>query len=309
MSDEFETTEPVEAVEITETPTEVETSDSVDDMTDEEFVEFEKEAFKSTGSDDDEDDEESKTKTEVTESSPEELETRYKAQMDDKDAKLDQPVVVKVNGKIYEIDSVNELKNLAELGTSATSKYQAIAGHRKTIDFMQDNNLTVDDLQHLLGDRGVQPVMRTDADNAAMQVEDIATEILNGPNADNFTAAAEMLPQGVRDQMMTNPQMLKGFSEDVASGMAARVMPGVERLINVNGMDFMSAYAQEVQRLYGNQTQQKAPTETSPEPKQTPKSMLQHQPTQRAKSKSPSLSRDDINAMSEADFEKFYASV
>ena len=301
----------------TETPTEVETtvtkSDSdddaasIDDMDDAEFAEFEEKAFeKPTQSTESED------KPKVTESSPEDLDARYKAQMDDKDAKLDKPIVIKLKGKVYEIDSVNELKSLAELGSNATRKYQEIAEHRRTIDFMQDNDLTVDDLQGMFGQTtGQEPMMRTEEDALERSANDIAAEILNGSNAEAFQQMAALLPDGVKTEMSRNPEMLSAFNNDVESGLAQAIMPQVERMMAVKGIPFMQAYVEVGSEYVSKQSQpsQLVPEVVEPKP-DAKKQMLKAQPKPKATvSKTGALSSADIDKMTDEEFEKFYETV
>ena len=241
------------------------------------------------------------------------LNARYKLQADDADAKLDKPILLKVNGKVFEVDSVNDLKNLAQLGTNSTKKHQQLAENKRELDFMADNNLTIDDLHSLVQNAtGQTPVTRTAEMNDMHSVESIATEIENGPNADAFREVASMLPSNIKTQMRSNPGMMKGFSEDVNSGLAQRVMPGVEKLMILKQMDFMTAYASEVQRLHKAPSGTNRPGTNKSVPESLPATkndakanMLNSQPSQRAQSSKSEFTREDIDNMSSAELTKY----
>ncbi len=296
-------TEPTETADAAGDSTEVvdTTSADVDDMSVEEFAEFEEKAF-DKGSDSDEDSDE----TVATESTTEELDELYKSQMTDTDAKLDKPIVIKVAGKVYKVDSVAELKNLAELGTNATKKYQSIAKHRNTLDYMEDNGISQEDLDYLVQSRGVAPVVRDESVNA---VEDIANEILNGSGADAFKEIAAQLPDDVKQAMSNNPQMLAGFNYDVQQGIAGSIMPAVNRYMNVNGMSHQQAYMRARNEHLSQNQSNNNNGDVVIEQVTTPKQMLKNQPKPRGNVKSPSLSREDVDKMSKEEFARFYEDV
>jgi len=303
MNAEFESTEPevTEGSEPTENAEEVveniDTEDEVNDidkLTDEEFDK----KFDDLESDDSEDD-----KDVSKENVPDkDLEALYAAQMNDADAKLDNPIIIKVKGKTYEVDSINELKNLAELGTSSTQKFQAIAEHRKTIDFMTDNGITKDDLDMIINHRGVEPVIRNDDSVAA---EDVANEILNSPGAETFQEVAGMLPDDVKQEMASNAQMMAGFNHDVQSGLAQQIMPMAERFMNINGLSFMEAYVKAGDMIMksGEQPQQQVKQTTNIADEK--RKVLNSQPKTRQTNTS-GLSKADIDKMSDEAFDKYF---
>ena len=309
MSDEFVSDTSIETTEVASDDAgnqdvEVENTDSektvsdVDNMDEKEFAEFEEKAFnKESDSDDDSDGDV------ATEPTTEELDELYKSQMASPDAKLDKPIVIKVAGKVYKVDSVAELKNLAELGTSSTQKFQAIAKHRRTLDYMEDNDIRQEDLDQLVQSRGEAPVLRDANVNAT---EDVAQSILDSDIADEFTRLASELPDDVKQMMSTNPNMMSGFAHDVRSGVAGAIASSVARYMNVNGMNHMQAYSRARDEFVSqNQGSQKPQQQQKPSPQQ----MLKNQPKPRGSVKAPSLSREDIDKMSEEDFNRFYETV
>ncbi len=308
MSDSMEPTDT--ATEVADDISEVEatvngetTSDDVSEMSEAEFAEFEEKSFKDESSGDDADE-----PAEPKDLTYDELETAYKTQMGNQDAKLANPIVIKLNGKHFQVDNINELKNLAELGSNSTQRFQAIAQHRKTLDFMEDNGISREDLDFLVQSRGQAPVTRNETADA---VENIASEILNGPGADAFAEVASQLPDDVREVMSKNPKMLSGFNHDVQSGLAAQIMELVPRMMSVNQMSFMQAYQAAGDQVTAKGGNRKAPKQQQQQidPVADKRNTLMSQPTPSAKVSSNGLSREDIDKMSDADFEKYYATV
>jgi len=264
------------------------------DMTDEEFEAHYDDNASESSEDEPDGDTDKKTPDE-------DLESLYSAQMADADAKLDKPLVIKVKGRIYKVDSVNELKNLAELGTNGVQKFQAIAEHRKTLDFMSDNGITMEHLQSLITDSGNEPVMRDESVSAA---EDVATEIMNSPNAQSFIEVANMLPNDVKQEMASNPQMMRGFNDDVASGLAQKIMPMVDRYMNVGGMSFMQAYVRAGNEAMSSGSIKQQPQQQNNVADEKMKT-LNSQPVSKS-NVSNALSTEDIDKMSDAEFERYY---
>ncbi len=238
------------------------------DMADEEFndqfdreyaIEPEKEEFIDPGKEDNlnaesEDTPGSKAEDE-TEKSDEsaDLDSLYKQQMSSEDAKLDKPILVKVKGKVLEIDSVNDLKDLAERGLGATQSFQQIAQHRKTLRFMEDNGLSMEDLNYLVQSKGQTPI---ESNPIVDEVGTIANEILHSDYADDFKEGLNIIPENVRNVMSQDPALLKDLAGDYASGIAQKIMPEAERLMMVKGMDFFSAYAAAGQAVLGSEPMQ-----------------------------------------------------
>ncbi len=235
------------------------------------------------------DDEPSEEPTEQIET--EDLQSLYDTQMSDPEAQLAQPVLIKINGNVHKVDSVKELKALAEKGVSYTQKTQTLADERREAEFLRDNNITRDDLDALIASRGQAPVVN---DTAAVEVEEIATTILSGQYSDDFKQVSTMLPDNIRSEMATDPQLLQGFYEDVEAGLAQKIMPQVERLMGVDGLTFQQAYVKAGQSLEAKPTSKSADKLRS-----QPKSN-----TTELESGSP-----DVWAMDDEDFEKYYANV
>ena len=279
------------------------TSADVDAMDESEFADFEEKSFEDESPADDADEAE-----EPVELTDEDLEAKYKAQMSDVDAKINKPITIKVNGKIYDVDSVAELKNLAELGVNSTQRFQAIAQHRKTLDYMEDNDIRQEDLDLLVQSRGEAPIVRDASVNAT---EDVAQSILDSDIADEFTRLASELPDDVKQMMSTNPNMMSGFAHDVRTGLAGAIAPVVSRYMNVNGMTHMQAYGRARSEFASKNQQQEQPQQQKQQPQNTianKRDTLQSQPKPGASVSKGGMSEADMDKMSDAEFEKYWDS-
>ncbi len=179
------------------------------------------------------------------------LDDLYSAQIASEDSKLEKPILIKVNGAVIEVDNINDLKNMAEKSVGSTQKFQAIAQHKKTLQFMEDNNISEQDLNQLITDRGLQPV-QSDNEGGSQnmeQVETIANEILNSDYAEAFQDGLKIVPEDIRETMSSNPQLLSDLAGDYQSGLAQKIMPTVNKYMNVNGLSFFEAYAKAGQEL------------------------------------------------------------
>jgi len=217
------------------------------------------------------------------------LDGLYKAQMDNSDSVLDKPMLIKINGKVTEINNVNDMKDLMERGLGATKSFQQIAEHKKTIQFLEDNNLSMEDLNQLVTANGNEPITQ---DETAVQVETVAQTILDSDYASDFKSTADMLPDDIREQMGKNPGLLKDFYGDVQSGLAQQIMPKVEQLMAIKGMDFFQAYGVAGQALNNNNTDMEQKKQT-----------LRSQP--KPNSQSLDSNNTDIWSMSDSEFDKY----
>ncbi len=263
-------TDSVESETVTEPQTDVQ------EMSDQEF--------------DDYMDKDTAEESEGTSPEPEsiDLDGLYKAQMDNSDSVLDNPMLIKINGKVTEISNVNDMKDLMERGLGATKSFQQIAEHKKTLQFLDENNLTMEDLTQLVTANGNEPITQ---DENAVQVETVAQTILDSDYASDFKSTADMLPEDIREKMGTDPQLLNDFYGDVQSGLAQQIMPKVEQLMAIKGLSFYQAYATAGQALQPN---------TDMEQK---KQTLRSQP--KPNSQSLNSSNTDIWGMSDSEFDKY----
>jgi len=264
------------ATELEVVEPEMETIETVvDDMSDTEFAEhFDKvdEDGTDTDGDDITNDSDDKPTDDV------DLNTLYSEQLGDADAKLDKPILIKVDGEVIKLDTINDLRDMAERGTSVTKKFQKLADDRRVLEAQ---------LQAL----GETPDV---VDESGSEIDSIANGILQSSYADDFKSSVSQLPSEVRETLSTNPQVLKGLSLDFESGLAQQIMPQVKREMTVKGLDFIQAYVSVGQKLESSKASvQKQRQVLKSEPKQT----------------SHTTSVVDVDGMSQSDFDKYFESL
>jgi hypothetical protein len=213
---------------------------------------------------------------EVSESNVSDWEAKYKEQIQNPDAKLDKPILLKVKGKIIELDTVNDIRDLAERGIGSTAKFQEMAEQRKFIQELENAGISKEDIDLLVKARrgdaeaanallGKEPPQQVQTQDTTVspEAEAVAQEIIDAPYANEAKEALSLIPEEQRNQLVTNPQFLRGIKTDFERGVAQKLMPKVEKYVLVNGMDFLSAYAKAGQEVFGNGVDEKAKTLTS----------------------------------------------
>ena len=170
----------------------------------------------------------------------EDLNVLYASQMEDADMKLDKPILVKYNGTVHKVDSVNELKSLAEQGISITKKSQRMSDQTNLLAELEANGYTADDLRQLAtNDKGEE---LTKVEPKQIEIDTIATGILESNYADKFKSFVGELPGEAIDFISGDPRILKGLADDVESGLAARLQSATKRNMDLRGMPFLEAY-------------------------------------------------------------------
>ncbi len=241
---EMDSTENLEVVADMPTATEEasEASD-VDNMSDEEFAKH------MDGESDTPTDEPEVVTTESTELSLDDL---YATQMEEPEAKLDKPVLVKYNGSVHKVDSVRELKNLAEQGIAFTRKSQELSDQTQLFDRLKANGYDNDSLMRLAEQDKGEPLMQMDTN--LVEIDNVANEILQSNYVEAFQEVSNQFPTEVQDEMRRNPQMLRAIAYDVESGLAGSIMPEVTRMMNIQGVSFNDAYVQAGKNFQDNKT-------------------------------------------------------
>jgi len=271
--DETTVTDQPEAVETESVDTDEVEVNRVDNMSDEEFdAEFE-----GTETDivDDPD-------NETVDNEPKDLDVIYRENLGT-DKELDEPLVVKVDGKVYELNSLDEIRNLVERGTKVTAKFTKLADDRRA-------------LEEQLVELGETP--RVAEDNPLNErLNAIAGEIEKSSYVDAFVADIDQLDEETKSVIGTNPDMLEGLSIDYESGIAQKVMPMVHKLMKVNGLSFEEAYYR-AGAPYRQTKEQSAKVEK-----------LKAQPRNRAKVSSGELGRKGIENLSESEFDAYFAAM
>ena len=260
----------MEVENVIETPTDVveatEDTNVVDEMNDDELDSF------LDGDTVDTDDVDTVAAKEPEQS----LDDLYLAQNQSKETKLDKPMYIKINGTTHTIDNVDEMRNLMERGLNHTQKMQELARDRKEFE---SNRVDEE-----------SPTVTEDA--TTVEVDEIANDILNSSYAESFQSGVSQLPSSVRSELSTNPQMLKGLSQDYESGLAQKIVPSVAREMAVKGISFRDAYVSIGQKL-NQQTQQVAQSRDT----------LNAQP----KANTSIATNTDVNSMSDGEFDKYFA--
>ena len=86
-------------------------------------------------------------------------------------------------------------------------------------------------------------------------------------------------------------------------------MPLVSRFMNVNQMTFMQAYQAAGDQVTANNAQASEPTVVIDNVADERKRTLQSQPKPRANVSAGGMSRDDMDKMSDSDFDKYWETV
>ena len=240
---------------------------AVEDMTDDELDTFLDGTEDDSSDDGDSDDA-------VADTVDDDLESLYATQ-NTSDGKLAEPILVKVNGEVYSMDSIDELRNMAERGHSVTRKFQKLADDRRQLEAQ-------------LKELGQEPQVQ---DVTADEVNSVAEGILSSSYAESFKSDMSKLPQDVRSELGSNAQMLSGLGGDYESGLAQKIMPKVTRLMNVQGMSFLDAYKQAGSALQ----QQTQATESKMQ-------VLKSQPKQTIQKPS----NMSVDGMSDKEFDKYF---
>ena len=167
----------------------------------------------------------------------------YAKQLDgETDKQLDNPILLKYKGKVIDVSSAKELRDLAERGLGATSKYQEMAEQRKMLD-----GITPDDIAMLrrfkAGDETVLNELSTPREsNAESEIDTVAQTILDSNYASEFKGLVGNLSAADKTIVSTDPKVLRGLQIDFENGTAQKLIPLVERYMAVKGLPFIEAY-------------------------------------------------------------------
>ncbi len=250
----------------------------VNDMSDSEFNKH----FESVGVEDGDNTDDSDDTADVSvDNEPDDtLDGRYSTQIDDVDAKLEKPVLLKVDGEVIELTTINELRDMAERGTSVTKKFQKLADDRRALEAQ-------------IAEMGETPIVSEDADNNA-EIDSVANEILDSDYADAFKADVGSLPREVSELLSNDVEVLNGLNIDYKSGLAQKIMPKVKREMIVKGTDFIETYVS-----IGKQLRQSFANVESK------KQLLNSEPKQNKYVSAPK----DVNSMSSKEFDAYFDSL
>ncbi len=172
---------------------------------------------------------------------------------------LETAVVLKRKGKLFDIKSIDELRNLAEKGLDSTIKNQEISGHRDVIDTIEANGISMDDinllaniksgsfdalqqLQSAYGANDNAEVQDMTTTSTESRIEAIAQTVMSSNYADDFKSVVSIIDSGTMEKFRKSPEALEMLRQDVESGRAKSFLPDVERAMAVDGLTFVQAY-------------------------------------------------------------------
>jgi len=282
----------------------------IENMTDEEFDEYERKLLNKTdgseeSSDTDSKDSDSDDDSGKDDDSLNDLEVKYKQQLE-KGFEVAEPVIIKVNGTVTEIKDPGDIRSLIEKGLSYTQKTQELAKYRDTLSVL--NEVGINDAetlrQVLRGEALVDAnaidntgsnMVQENIDPREKEVNQVAEQILSSPKANEMKSIIGSLPDSAKSILQSDARVLAGLYKDVESGFAQKVIPLVNKYMTVNDMGFIEAYIQAGNDISGN----------SVVGSKAKRKALESEPRGRGVAKAKSYTEDDIFNMSEEEFEKF----
>ncbi len=207
------------------------------------------------------------------------------------------PFIVKNRGINLPVNNPEEAKALMEKGLDYTRKTQELSNVRKEIDYMSAHNISMADLQTLAEARGgsktaVSKIAKDAAVDPyeldseatyspdekfnpveATEADQVAADIVSDPQlASDFQEMLSYVPDSFKETLRGNADTLRRFGKDVKNGIAKEVLPEALKLNAIaGGGDFTQHYINAVQNVYGQNTQQEAPTQTEAAPAPTAK--------------------------------------
>jgi hypothetical protein len=194
------------------------------------------------GSPEEEDESEEKSKKETEEDGPE---LKY-----DPEENLDKKFVIKHNGKLIETD-LKELKMLAQKGIDYSAKTMKLSGYKEMIDTLEQYGVkSIDELNQLiknpeLAEQGLEKVESNPA-------EDIASQILAQPNAEQFREVVVGLPDTAKELLSKDANTLGRFYNDFSVGVAQKLIPETTKIMALRPeVDFISAYKMAGDKILG----------------------------------------------------------
>ena len=246
-----------------------------------------------------------------------------------------EPVQVRVGDRTVEVNSREELLALASKGLDSVN----IVPNKDSDNdkFMQQGGLTQDDLRVLIAAKGGDAnaiaklaqmgnvdLDEIDADDASSfqptfnlqqqsEVEQVASGILKDEaHAAAFKQTLTSVPESFQQAITQDAGRLSAFSEHIRSGLAEKVIPMVQKELALRGGDFFQTYAKIGSEVAAGMNNR--PADTTPNHKRE-MSIREKKMRDRAngsnrndKKQNSESDVDEINSMSDADFEKLVSS-
>lgn len=219
---------------------------------------------------------------------------RYKKQLEN-GIDIKEPILVKANGQVLEITDSKDVQELINKGLDYTAKTQELAQFRDVLSTLENYGITDSQtLQRVLnGEQEIQqPQQQYQEPQQINQVNQVAEYILQSDKADEVKTMIGSLPPQAQQVLSSDANILNGFYQDVANGVAQKIIPEATKLMAIRGLSFIDAYMTAGQSVMNQDNS---------------KQVLNNEPTTKGKPAKRQLTRDDIFNMSEEDFEKWGA--
>lgn len=213
---------------------------------------------------------------------------------------------IKAIGKTIDIDSIDELRQLASMGIDYTKKMQSIKPMRKMVDTLTSNNITENDINLLIeAKKGNKEAISQFAKNAKVdlldlditsndepyqpqnyipsdsQVEmnEVIESIKQSPYYEQVTkVATQDWDEASRHEILTNPALLNGLFEEFQMNRFDRIQAQIDRMKvfgQTNGMTDLQLYKKIVNEEISNYNSQ---VEQQLQPQYYPQYQPQPQP-------------------------------
>ncbi len=191
------------------------------------------------------------------------------------------------------ISSSKELLDLANKGLNFTRKTQDFAKHKPTLDYMETHGITLDKLQtYAEAESGSADALGQIAKQSKIDPLDIDTNTQYTPNQDfspsqqsetdifaselqqdtatanEFRRMMDYVPDSFKSTLGSDINTLRGFTNDVRSGVADKLLPEAVKMHALNGGDFVQSYIEAGNRYYGEQEVPVQESGSTPQPKQ-----------------------------------------
>ena len=192
---------------------------------------------------------------------------------DSTDALSEALAPLKANGKELKLNSIEELRNLASMGSNYSLKMQKLKPHLKMLKTLDKHDLLNEDkINHLIaltkGDKGAISKLLSDSDidpnymelpeptdyqaddysipDSELALDEVLEEI---KDSEHYSTTMHILgnvwDDASRTNVANNPQAVKTIHEHVENGMYSKIWDEVERqrmLGNLNSMTDVEAY-------------------------------------------------------------------
>jgi len=251
------------------------------------------------------------------------------------------PNEINVNGMTVRA-TMEELEAGFKKGMNYTQKMQEIAPHRKDMNLMMEHGLSTDDLNLLIeAKKGNKEALGKLIANAKVDVLDLDAEASQDYTPENYAkdvpnvemeqikneiladteiapsveTALQSMPEDMYQMVSSNAMGMSSLYSDMKSGMYAKVMPEVMKQQALYGMQepTIQTYLKVAKQHFGQGEQEQAqPRKVPAQPEPTVDKELNNKRRSAgttppaAQTKPDSFIQDDLDNMSDDDFEKAF---